>query len=77
MNDWDRDNLNFILKCDDNTFDEWMNSVGDDDIQYALELIHTARTENVLKQLEIQDVVEDTSHAKNILERIKNASKNL
>lgn len=76
MNDYDKSNLDFIMNADEQTFDEWMMKVSDDDIQYALELIRMARSELMVEELEIQDVVEDTAVAKALLERIKDASKN-
>jgi hypothetical protein len=76
MNDWDRDNLDFIMGIDAEAFDDWLQQADDDDIQYALELIRMARAELMVEEFEIKDEVEDTAVAKAILERIKNASKN-
>ena len=38
MNEWDRDNLEFIKGCDSGEFDDWMDQATNDDIEYALEL---------------------------------------
>jgi hypothetical protein len=38
-NDWDRDNLNFLLNSDPATLDDWNNQTDDDDKVYAQELL--------------------------------------
>lgn len=59
MNDRDYDNLQFLLNVSSDKLEEWYDNIvatGDeDDIAYALELIHTARTELELQLLEIFD----------------------
>ena len=39
MNDWDRNNLNFLLNADDRVIKEWTAQVPQDDIDYAHELL--------------------------------------
>jgi len=39
MNDWDRNNLNFLLNADDKMIKEWSAQVPQDDIDYAHELL--------------------------------------
>ena len=39
MNDWDRNNLNFLLNADDSVIKEWTAQVPQDDIDYAHELL--------------------------------------
>jgi len=65
MNNWDRDNLNFLLNADKDTMEEWHFYADADDYKYALELLQTARTELALKELSIIDdeAVEDLSDA--------------
>ena len=50
MNNWDRDNLNFILNTTDEAFSDWMLQADSDDIDYALELISKHREEIYLKE---------------------------
>lgn len=67
MNDHDRNNLNFLLSVTPDVFDDWMNQADIDDIDYALELLSTHRSELVVKELELEDAVEDTAQALSIL----------
>lgn len=39
MNKHDRDNLKFLLSADEATLKDWYNTVEEDDINYALELL--------------------------------------
>jgi hypothetical protein len=38
-NDWDRDNLNFLLKSSQSVLDEWNAQCDEDDLEYAQELL--------------------------------------
>jgi hypothetical protein len=38
-NDWDRDNLNFLLNSSKDTLDDWNSQTDDDDRVYAQELL--------------------------------------
>jgi hypothetical protein len=61
MDKWDRDNLNFLLTVDEDTFEEFMAQSSDDDIQYAIELIQTHKAELLTRQIELEDaLVEET-----------------
>ena len=61
MNEWDRDNLNFILNTSDEAFSEWMLQADEDDIDYALELISKHREEITLKEYLLKVDNEDVS----------------
>lgn len=50
MNDWDKNNLAFILKCSPDGLKQFCLE-SEDDIQYALELIRTALEELCEEQL--------------------------
>ena len=39
MNDWDRNNLQFLLNADDATIKDWTAQTSPDDIDYAHELL--------------------------------------
>lgn len=69
MNDYDRNNLQFIMSLDEKQFDEWYTSISDDDVEYALELIQQARLELNMKIHEVTDEVADTSLAKAALKK--------
>jgi len=40
MNDWDRNNLEFLLNADEATIKDWQSKVTADDIAYAQELLN-------------------------------------
>ena len=61
MNKRDRDNLNFILSLNEEQFDEWIETLDADDLDYAVELIRIGRTENLLKEM---DLMEETNSDK-------------
>ena len=74
MDKWDRDNLNFLLNVDEDTFDEFMAQSSEDDIQYAIELIQTHKAELLTRQLELEDaLVEETGldQARAVLNRFR------
>jgi hypothetical protein len=70
MNDWDKDNLKFLLQSDSETIDEWFHYSDKDDIKYALELIRTARNEMLVYELNLMDDVEHVNDAKAALKNI-------
>ena len=55
MNEWDRNNLYFILHSDEETLNDFYSWATTDDIEYALSLIRTARTELDIAELELLD----------------------
>ena len=71
MNDWDRDNLHFIMNSDDGAFEEWLYQADDEDVEYALELIRLAKAELIKQEHEILDEVEDVSEAKELLAKFR------
>lgn len=77
MNQWDRDNLNFIMNSTNEGFDEWLEQADDDDIQYALELIRMAKAELMVQELEFLDEISNYSDAAKLIERIRNGEQNL
>ena len=70
MNDWDKDNLKFLLQSDSETIDEWFHYSDKDDIKYALELIRTARNEMMVYELVLMDDVDNVNDAKEALKNI-------
>ena len=74
MDKWDRDNLNFLLSVDEDTFEEFMAQSSEDDIQYAIELIQTHKAELLTRQIELEDaLVEETGlkEAQTVLNRFR------
>lgn len=69
MNDWDKNNLNFILSLDEEGFEVWYATLSTDDMDYALELLKTARTEVAIQMASLNDDVEDVTDAKNVLKQ--------
>ena len=78
MNDWDRDNLEFLVSIGQEEFQAWMDQADQEDITYAMELIRQARTENMVQEMELRDSIEfyekknDFPDAKLVIDRIKN-----
>lgn len=75
MNDWDRDNLHFILNTTDESFEEWLDQADNDDVDYALSLIRTAKAELLTQEHELLDEVNDMSEANMLIDRIRNVRK--
>ena len=71
MNDWDRNNLDFLLKSNDQTFTQFLEESSEEDLAYALELIAKARIEIELETTSMLDDVEDTTQAQAILARFR------
>jgi len=72
MNEWDRDNLNFIMNTSEEGFDEWLDQADNDDVAYALELIRMAKAELMIQEMEFTDDVSNFTEASQLIERIKN-----
>lgn len=73
MNDWNRENLNFILNSDDADMEDFLSWASDEDLAYALELIQLARAELELEEILMLEASTDldTSQAQVILERFR------
>ena len=71
MNDYDRNNLLFILDLDETEFDEWVNSIPDDDVEYAIELVTIYRQELIQKEAMLLDEVPDTAVANEYLQKFR------
>lgn len=77
MNDWDRDNLEFLMSLGTEEFDAWMEQADQEDIDYAVKLIHEARTELSLQEMDLRDAEEfyekksDYPDALEVINRIK------
>jgi hypothetical protein len=43
MNEWDLENLKFLLTSDQSTMEEWFDYVEEDDVEYARTLLNIAQ----------------------------------
>ena len=71
MNEHDKANLEFILTASPETLVDWYQSLSEDDIAYAQELLATAKTELDLRVIELFDDVPDVNLANNVLDKYR------
>ena len=72
MNEWDRDNLNFIRFARDKEWDAWWLQATQDDVDYALKLLAEYKQEVLNEITLLQDPqIVDFNDAKDLIERIK------
>jgi hypothetical protein len=71
MNDWDRNNLHFILDSDEATLQDFYSWATEDDLYYALSLVRTAMAEILVQEAELMDQVEDLSAARSVLKQFQ------
>ena len=70
-NDWDRDNLNFLLNTKGDDFTAFWEQSDEDDKRYAQELLDAYSRELKLRseELEIEALLIDTTYAKELLKK--------
>jgi hypothetical protein len=68
MNKHDTDNLEFILSLNELQLAEWYDSLSDDDIEYASELMQEASVTVSLKVMEVQEIIH-TNEANSLLKK--------
>jgi hypothetical protein len=70
-NDWDRDNLNFLLNTKGDDFKAWFAQSDEDDKMYAQELMDAYSRELKLRseELQIESSLVNTNYAKEILKK--------
>jgi hypothetical protein len=73
MNNWDKGNLDFILNSTDADMEDFLSWASDEDLRYALELIHAAKAELVMQEIEMLEAEtdDDFSQAQAVLERFR------
>jgi hypothetical protein len=69
MNAHDKANLEFILSASKKTLQEWYDSLSEDDLAYAQELLDKASLELAMLIVELYDDVPDVDLAKNVLDK--------
>lgn len=70
MNEWDRQNLEFLLSASPIVLRQWYDNVDQDDREYAFELLDRYSEELKLKSELLKDNVTDVSEASQILQDI-------
>lgn len=73
MNEWDRDNLNFLLNASKADMDDWWQYATQEDIEYADRLFKQARTEIELQLMDLLDHDEDQdlTQARSVLAKFR------
>jgi len=72
-NQWDRDNLNFLLNTKGDDFKAWHAQADEDDLKYAQELMDAYSRELLLRsqELEIEARLNNTHEANMVIDRIR------
>ena len=77
MNEWDRNNLHFILDSDEETLEDFYSWATEDDLAYALSLVREAKTELLIQEADILDEIltnataDDVSEASTMLKQFQ------
>jgi hypothetical protein len=66
MNEWDRNNLHFILDSDEETLEDFYSWATEDDLAYALSLVREAKTELLIQEADILDELLITATAADV-----------
>ena len=69
MNEYDKNNLKYLLSLDNTGLERFCSTVTEDDRVYALELLIAYRAELEVARLETLDNVETVADAKKILDK--------
>ena len=69
MNDWDRDNINFILNADKNELAAFYDSCDSEDLKYLFRLVNWELSRLRILEAEEFDKVVDTDKAESILKK--------
>jgi len=72
-NEWDRDNLNFLLNTKGDEFKAWHAQADSDDLAYAQELMDAYSRELKLRaeELEIEARLDNTQEANMVIQRFQ------
>jgi hypothetical protein len=71
MNEWDYDNLMFLINTSEDVFQDWIEQADNDDVAYALELFKKHRDMISLREIYLRDEITDFSDAKQILTKFR------
>jgi hypothetical protein len=56
MNDWDKDNLNFLMNISPEVLRDFLQIMNEDDVAYAMELVRTAAAEIMVETIEYDEM---------------------
>ena len=72
-NQWDRDNLEFLLNTKGDDFKAWHSQADADDLVYAQELMDAYSRELLLRsqELEIEAGLDNTQEAQRVIQRFR------
>jgi hypothetical protein len=71
MNEWDYDNLMFLINTNDSVFQDWIEQADNDDVTYALELFKKHRDMIAMREIYLRDDITDFSDAKEALTKFR------
>ena len=71
MNEWDYDNLMFLISTNDSVFQDWIEQADNDDVTYALELFKKHRDIIAMREIYLRDDITDFSDAKEALTKFR------
>lgn len=71
MNDWDRNNLNFILNADKNELAAFYDSCNSEDLNYLFRLVNWELSQLRIAEAEAFDQVDETDTANLILQKFR------
>lgn len=69
MSENDKHNLRFLLNVNDVVLTDWFNSVDEDDVNYAMELLALAKLELIDKAAELSDLSQAQDALVTIMEK--------
>jgi len=70
MTDYDRDNLFFLLNADEETLKDWYNTVDEDDIEYASELMA-----EYSKELRVRAIFAECENTQTVVDAVSTLKK--
>jgi len=72
MNDYDRNNLDFIMKLDKDRVEAWFDEMDDEDREYAQSLLDQYEEELNIKEVMTDNLyIKDLTLAKNVINKIR------
>jgi len=72
MNNYDRNNLNFIMKLDRDRVEAWFDEMDDEDREYAQSLLDQYEEELNIKEVMTDNLnIKDLTLAKNVINKIR------
>ena len=71
MNDWDRDNLNFILNADKNELAAFYDACNSEDLNYLFKLVNWELSRLRVAEAEAFDQVDEIETANLILQKFR------